>query len=371
LDDTANSVYHKDNSLVTGIWFKDLTTGAVTLYSDNQTFGMGGAVEHLSGPTTVDKIAVVGLGNGFNGQNAAFVQLFNTSFGLIAAQASPFGDYTFYSTDGGNTFNKIATGNGPNASQFWMSKDSAGVFHYIDSIGNVWRANGDPSPTTTWTRTWQPEAVPPIPEPLPTGSCTASFHQGYYAWDAQQSLWVSKDGTTMLYGKGYGDDAAGVCRSTDGGYSFFPVDFPTPPAGAEMNHPYVIAMANDDQKGVAARSSEYSPEMAYVYTTQNGGETWTASTLPSTVNVAGSYATIAAGFWAPDNQHVWLVGFIGNSTHGLVLKSSDAGATWTDLSDQMVGLADTKLHTGFALDAENIWLGGEDGTLLYSPSGGD
>jgi hypothetical protein len=72
---------------------------------------------------------------------------------------------------------------------------------------------------------------------------------------------------------------------------------------------------------------------------------------------------------------VWLVGFSfqSSNTFPLVLKSSDAGSTWKDITAALASLPDSgaKLHTGFALDANNIWVGGERGTLFYSPSGGE
>ena len=77
---------------------------------------------------------------------------------------------------------------------------------------------------------------------------------------------------------------------------------------------------------------------------------------------------------SPDGQHVWLVGStIKSDARALLLKSSDGGKTWKDVSSKLAPLpaAAAKFHTGFALDANNIWIGGEHGGLLHSNNGGE
>jgi hypothetical protein len=54
--------------------------------------------------------------------------------------------------------------------------------------------------------------------------------------------------------------------------------------------------------------------------------------------------------------------------------SADGGKTWTDRSAGIYANADVskyRFSTGFALDAKNVWLGGDSGTLLYSSTGGE
>ena len=373
IDDDADGVFHRDNSIVTGIWFGDEEHGAVALHGDNQTSQEGGAVLAMSGPTTIEGFVVEGLGNGGDGQNTSFVGLFDTPEGLVAGQN--FGGQLFVSTDEGRTFDirpSSAAGT-PNATQYWFSVDTNGFWHHMDSIGNVWFSFTAPGPEAEWIRTWQPEASPPEPvDPIP-GACTCSFHQGYYAFDAQQSFWVSSDGLTMLYGSGYGVGAAGVCRSTDGGRSFFPVAFPDPPAASATDIPYVIVML-DDQRGFAARANELSDQSAYAYTTADGGATWTAATLPASVTAPGSRAAFVSGSCGAGTDRCYVVGFAGQPIQGLLLRSDDGGATWEDLSDGLAGFEDLslgKLHTVFALGEDDVWIGGNRGFLAHSGSGGE
>jgi hypothetical protein len=359
--------------VVAAIWFKDTTHGVVGLYGSNVTFQDGGAIEHLNAPTVVDKVAISGYGAGPGMQNVDVFALFNTPIGLLAGMN--FGDQTFVSTDNGATFSVLQTSGShtPNGAQVFMGKDSAGVWHEMDDIGNVWTSPTAPSATAIWTRTWNPLATPPDPDPVPAADCDRSFDQGYYAEDAQQVFTTSADGQTMMYPMGHGGDPMGVCRSTDGGKNFLPVTMPNPPAGAAGDEPTTVLMTTATH-GITAGSNDLVDDSAFAYTTDDGGATWTQATLPSTVTAAGAHAAIVSSFAAPDGQHIWLVGMtLVSDAHALLLKSSDAGKTWKDISGALAAIpaAANKMHTGFALDANNIWIGGDYGALLYSSTGGE
>jgi len=318
-------------------------------------------------------VAFTGAGTGFDMQDQDFDALFPTSAGLVAS--SSFGDQFIVSTDGGVTFTDVERGDGNsgNIPAVWYSKDSKGTWHLVDHVGNVWVTSMDPGPATSWSVTWQPDGSDPKPPVLPPGACPSTFSQGYFAADAQQVFWASADGKTMMYGQGYGDAPAGVCRSIDGGGTFFPVTFPSPPADAALAVPYVLVFS-DATHGLAARANDLADGAAYIYTTADAGATWTAATVPATVNAPGAAAYFSGGFYAPDGQHAWIVGgTLKSEARALLLKSSDGGKTWKDVSGTLatVPAAAAKFHTGFALDADHIWIGGEHGGLLYSNNGGE
>ena len=365
----GNSVPHGDDT-VDAIWFGDLTHGVAGTYSTSA--GVAGSLQSLSGPTTISKIAYTGYNSGFSGQSADFIALFPTPTGLVAA--GTFGNQFIFSTDKGLSFTEKERGdsNSGNIPAIWVSADTAGGWHWIDDVGNVWLTSMTPGPTASWNVTYQTGGSNPVPSPLPAGDCTDVFHQGYFAFDAQQVAYVSPDGQTMFYGKGYGSENAGVCRSTDGGHNFLPVDFPNPPAAAAQDVPYVIVFT-DPMHGFAAHANDLT-DGAYVYTTADGGKTWTAGTLPATINAVGASTYFSGGFGAPDGQHLWIVG--GNlkgDAVAVLLKSKDGGKTWSDISGTLGAnpAAHAKFHTGFALDANHIWVGGEHGGFLASSTGGE
>ena len=70
----------------------------------------------------------------------------------------------------------------------------------------------------------------------------------------------------------------------------------------------------------------------------------------------------------------WVVGYSGNSSRPLLLRTADGGATWTDSSSSVLSAPGVsipaQLYSGFALDASHIWLGGNGGLLLYNDHGG-
>jgi hypothetical protein len=163
-----------------------------------------------------------------------------------------------------------------------------------------------------------------------------------------------------------------MCRSPDGGNNFVPVMFPNPPNPAtDTESPYVILFTGD-KNGIAAWANDLeAANSAYIYYTADGGATWTLATMPT---MASQFA-LTNGFAAPDGQHIWVGGFTNDSTPKLVLwKSTDGGKTWKDVSAALTAAnagAMDKLHSGFALDATNIWVGGDNGGLAYSPTGGE
>jgi hypothetical protein len=57
-----------------------------------------------------------------------------------------------------------------------------------------------------------------------------------------------------------------------------------------------------------------------------------------------------------------------------MLTTTDGGASWSvgggDLVARVSDAGGGKLFAGFALDADNIWVGGERGVLLYNAAGG-
>jgi photosystem II stability/assembly factor-like uncharacterized protein len=118
---------------------------------------------------------------------------------------------------------------------------------------------------------------------------------------------------------------------------------------------------------------EYTAGTSYVYRSIDGGGNWIPGALPASLSTVR--IRLHDIFFAPDGTNGWIVGsrVLGDGPgYALVLHTTDAGATWTDISSTGVNLLEgaDQLFTGFALDASNIWVGGDWGFLAHSNNGG-
>ena|SRR5688572_5420237 len=97
--------------------------------------------------------------------------------------------------------------------------------------------------------------------------------------------------------------------------------------------------------------------------------------MPSVVT--GNVTAIHSIFFAPGGTVGYAVGVVDTASP-LLLKTTDSGATWFEPTgiDELIEAADDApnfpsgfLYTGFALDANNVWVGGDNGTVFYSATG--
>ena len=150
---------------------------------------------------------------------------------------------------------------------------------------------------------------------------------------------------------------AGVCISIDGGKRFHLVAFKG-------------VSSDNGPAGVTCISSErcfaYSGirETKFIYATTNASKgkdsSWAATKLPE----LRENSVINNLFFVPDGKHGWAVGSVGSSSP-LVLSSDDGGESWKDASvGARAAAPNARLHSGFAVDATHVWLGGEKDTLL-------
>ena len=169
------------------------------------------------------------------------------------------------------------------------------------------------------------------------------------------SVYVSSDRQTIAYTSAPSFDPQ-ICISHDGGASFYPALL-TVPDGAEDYPPTGIAFANATT-AITWWASASASAAPYIQRSTDAGKTWTSVALPG--DVASHELELHGGFFAPDGTHGWIVGYDHDSSHALLLTTSDGGATWATESVD----SEHKLYSGFALDATHVWIGGEAGTLL-------
>ncbi len=225
-----------------------------------------------------------------------------------------------------------------------------------------------PGPGASWEYVWAPEASPSIPNPVPAGQC----HQTPYftAAGLTSAIAVGPDGSRIAYGS-IEDGQTVICVSDDAGRSFFPSYVPVN-ADAQGNAPDGVIFTSD-LEGIAWYSKYVVAGSQWLSRTTDGGASWIPVDLPP--ELASTSMELRNGFFAPDGQHGWIVGYDYDAGASLLLKTSDGGASFQvsggDLADKVAAAGGGKLHSGFALDANHIWVGGELGIFAANASGGE
>jgi hypothetical protein len=224
-----------------------------------------------------------------------------------------------------------------------------------------------PDSKTSWTTIWSPDRVPEDFNKMWQNDKTlcSSIPGVPRAGIKLQSAYVAPDLSILAYTTSEGTrdepEGVGICLSNDGGKRFY---------RANLN-----LKEGNDPNGVTCISSDtcftfsdrlFNGDTDYIYYTNDaqklGTSTWTLAKLPT----MREKTTINSIFFAPDRKNGWAVGGVANSSP-LLLSTTDGGATWKDSSSSVRAVAsDTVLHSGFALDANNVWLGGKDVLLTTS-----
>jgi photosystem II stability/assembly factor-like uncharacterized protein len=346
------SVQRSGNDLVTGIYFASPDDGYVVTQGDMGSFGDGGAVFKASG-TAVKSIAFSGMNGGPSELGGVdFVGVDPTPTGIIAFAYSAD---VVQSTDHGATFTIVKDGNLAGIEPALAQRVSSSGTTIVRETGVVSTATSAPGPSASFTDIWAPNASPTIPEPVPPAECQGG-PLGTGAPVTRSSVYVSGDRQTIAY-TSCPDHDPQICVSTDGGTTFTPSILAGIPDTAVDVPPTGIAFANATT-AVTFWGSQTESGSAYIQRSTDGGKTWQSVALPAAVASHGLQLTY--GFFAPDGQHGWIVGYDGDASTSLVLSTTDGGATWA--TEAITG--ENKLYSGFALDATHVWIGGAAGTLL-------
>jgi photosynthesis system II assembly factor YCF48-like protein len=254
-----------------------------------------------------------------------------------------------------------------------LQQGSDGQWLFINKQGAVYGASHPPSATTAWTIIWQPDATPSVPADFedqlaadPT-LCDADVTAGGLP-EPSSMAYIAQDLSVMVTPAGglnqSGSARPGVCISVDRGAHFYNVAFTGVPEDVSSPGPVGVTCADKDTCW-AYNGLTFQAGTAYIYYTTNASagktSTWTRAMLPTKVTT-GSDTTLSGIFFAPDKMHGWTVGNLDH--HALVLRTTDGGRTWQDVSDSVQGVKDNDLYNGFALDNDHVWLAGRFGTLM-------
>lgn len=361
-----------DQDDITAIYFSDLDTGLVgTNASDVSALYKATATEitafAVPEPTFTDPPGALGdFGVLGIAPTSAGISVWMDTSGALLTSDDDFETFALESTG-------LEYGIAP------MTALLEGPDGYVALVGTgvVATSSEAPAPGVEWEETWAPDGIPTTPSPFPEDGC-AYGPRTRYIENLYQTGSMSPDGQTVIY-VGNSQESGGehvVCVSSDGGVFFDPHVIEVGEEASAIG-PSVARMISDTV-GFVATSDFSSGEggTASIWKTDDAGETWTKTTIPAEVNEA--VAEIASIFFAPGGQVGYAVGQFGAADGPLLLKTTDGGDTWVEPSGvnelrAALEAAGTfgRLYTGFALDEDNIWVGGDHAGLFYSANGAE
>ncbi len=365
--DPDNVIFHAGNDRVMGITYRSASDGFVLTAGANASFQNGGAIFHANAQGA-DKVLFSGDGTGVTLLGSIdFRGLEPMPNGYVAlAYASD----VIYSDDNGQTFKIEKDGVGDPfgiEAQLAFRKRSDGYIMVRDT-GVVSYTSDEPGPNAIWDDIWAPTGLPSTPDPVPADQCQVGPSSGHLP-KQRDPVYIASDGQFIAYTAS--DDQPMICVSHDGGHSFYPSileGVSEDVAFAAPNGVYFTSATN----GITYYANYLYPEASYIYRTTDGGETWSPVALPA--DVANKGIELNGAFFAPDGQTGFIVGYNYDNGIALMLRTKDGGATWDSESGDLAAKVDEagggKLYTGFALDANHIWVGGDYGVLMANDAGG-
>jgi Photosynthesis system II assembly factor YCF48 len=366
---------------VSGIYFNSLDDGWVTTrQGTNSDTATGGAIFKAKS-TSLTSILFSGNrdGNCFvsAGGGIDFQGLEPSPTGFVALA---YACDVIQSHDGGKTFalekNQMSDQLSINAVLAMRPVPQGGTVMAMDNY--VATTAGNPGPTADWTTVWAPPpATPTTPATFPDADCQVTPTAGVPP--ERTAMYVSPQADFMAYVAHSDDLGPIICISKgsvatgglDSPKNFLPSALPNIPDDIAFAAPDGVVFTSDTV-GITFYANNIYPGEAYVDRTIDGGTTWKAATLPA---VAKKAIEFQSAFFAPDGMSGWIVGYNYDSSAPLLLHTADGGVTWDsnsgDLSTKaLAGGGLGKLHTGFALDATHLWVGGDSGILLANSAGG-
>ncbi len=355
---------------VSGFWFESQTSGVVS-FAD-------GLVEHFNAPTTIDSISLDGSGKlPGPSDDAYFGFVPGTSLGLVVRNSTAKSLVT--SGDKGKSFQYgsmygtvagAPSGVTPNFPLLWLGTDKSNVWHVAVTAGlggDVYSSPTPPGPTATLTDTWHPAGTITVPSTIPAGDCTEFIGNGVDPTQVLQVFGVATDGSAMVY-----SSTSAICHSTDGGKTFADVSSHITPSTFVAHTTPIVYLFTSPLLGIGVYGSELDTAgTEYVLYTADGGNNWTVGTLPASATMK---SLSLQGVFSSPSGAMYIVG----GGDGVVLyKSTDGGKTWSDLSAKLSSWATAlssnaplRLFAGFALDDQHIWVGGDNGFIAYTATGG-
>jgi len=376
----ASPNFHNEEDNISAIYFSSLTTGFIgTRYGS----ASGKAALYKATAGEVTSFAVPdatfinppgGLGDftvrGIVPTTTGIAVTLSTSSAILTST----NDFDTFTLESSNLDYGIAALEG-------LLQTSTGFVALVGS-GVVATSVGAPGPSTEWTERWAPEAIPTYPNPIPPGGCSYGPRTRINE-NLNQIGAISPNGQHVLYITKSADvDASAatqvVCVSHDGGVTFqsSPLAVRGTVDNASAVGPTAVTMVSDTVAFAAVSDFPFREGgTATIYKSTDSGETWAATTMPA--GLSSKVIQIAAVFFAPGGTVGYAVGQNDTDGKALLLKTTDGGGTWVvpaGAAALETGLDDVfgsfhRLYTGFALDEDHLWVGGDRSALFYSDTG--
>ncbi len=339
------NIQHADNDLVSAIYFSSADKGYVATQGAGESFSDGGAVFAIANKTA--SVAFSGANGGPSQLGTIdFTGLEPTPTGVVAMAYSA----DIVRGDASGHFAIAKDGNLAGIEPLLAYRETSAGVTLIRDTGVVSVSTQAGGPNASFTDVWAPDATEQIPASLPANECQGG-PLGAGAPVLKYSAYVGNG--LIAYTAAPSFDPQ-ICVSTNGGTAFYPALLDVDD-DASQNAPSGVVFSSA-QNGITWWGS--TTAKPYIQRTTDGGKTWTRVALPASVATHG--LELNGGFFAPDGQHGWIVGYDHDTHLALALSSSDGGASWATIA----GLGEAKLYSGFALDADHVWIGGDQGTLL-------
>jgi len=361
-----------DSDDIAAVYFSDLETGFVgTRSSDESALYKATATEitdfAVPEATLTDPPGALG--------DYSVRAIVPTSDGLVVALDTSGAILT--SSDNFETFELEESGIDYGIAPLEALFETDDGFVALIGSGVVATSTEGPAPGVTWTETWAPEGIPTTPNPFPDEGC-AYGPRTRITENLNQIGGISPDGQTVIY-VGRSQDIGGehvVCVSNDGGVFFEPRVLDVGEEASAVG-PTAALMVSDTVGFVATSDfSSGAGGTATIWKTDDAGATWAATTIPAVVNE--NIVQIATIFFAPGGDVGYAAGQYGNADGPLLLKTTDGGDTWVEPSGvgSLAAAMDDagtfgRIYTGFALDEDNLWVGGDGAGLFYSNNGAE
>ncbi len=253
-------------------------------------------------------------------------------------QTGSSGDGIFRSTDAGTTWQRIATAAqvGPQVSAIVVSHENPDVIHATTSLGYYRSTDGG----ATWSQRL-------------SGSCSSIVMH-------------PTDADTLFVGRS-GGSSRGVYRSINGGDGFIRLSTGLPASGSNTYNRVLLDLSRSNPQVIYA--AIVNGGSGSLYRSADGGVTWTQKTAtPNFCSPQCWYDAYVAVDPADENR-VFLGGVDPRYAAAGVIRSTNGGDSWTEISNRGGQLHPD--HHVMKFGPTGIIWEGNDGGVWKSTTGGD